>query len=114
MRRVSFGAMAVGFWGPVRSLPVFALRAVTAVAWASITSDSSSSAAAKHSTRSLSWTHVIGSGADRALVVGVSVDDALTHPADVATVTFNNVAMHAVPNSHASAPGIRVLVTQLF
>jgi uncharacterized repeat protein (TIGR02543 family) len=57
---------------------------------------------------------VLGSGSDRALVVAVSVDDSLPRPADVATVTFNNVAMHAVPGSHASAPGLRVLVTQLF
>jgi len=56
----------------------------------------------------------LGNGTDRALVVAVSVDDSLPHPADVASVTFNNVAMHSVPGSHASAPGFSVLVTQLF
>src|SRR6266567_4423607 len=114
IKTISFGSLAVGFWTTLRAFLVLALLVPVSTAWASITPDNSSSTAAKHSTRSLSWTHVIGNGADRALMVAVSVDDSLPHPADVASVTFNNVAMHAVSNSHVSAPGLRVLTTQLF
>ena len=111
---ISFDSLAVGFWSTLRALLVLALLTTASAAWGAITVDNSSSSGAKHSTRSLLWTHILGTGADRALVVAVSVDDSLPHPADVATVTFNNVAMHAVPGSHASAPGLRILVTQLF
>src|SRR5215510_1209185 len=81
---------------------------------AAITFDSSSSSAVALGARSVTWRHTIGSGPDRALVVTVAIDDFIIFNGDVATVKFNNVVMHAAPNSHAMSPGLRILETQIF
>src|SRR5262249_18445397 len=81
---------------------------------AEITFDSSSSSAVAIGARSITWSHTIGSGPDRALVVAVAIDDFIIFNGDVAAVKFNNVVMHAAPNSHAVSPGLRILETQIF
>jgi hypothetical protein len=80
---------------------------------AAITFDSSSSSAVAVGARSITWRHTIGGGPDRALVVAVAIDDFIIFNGDVATVKFNNVVMHAAPNSHAVSPGLRILETQV-
>jgi pectate lyase/pectin methylesterase-like acyl-CoA thioesterase len=81
---------------------------------AAITFDSSSSSAVAVGARSITWRHTIGGGPDRALVVAVAIDDFIIFNGDIATVKFNNVVMHAAPNSHAMSPGLRILETQIF
>ena len=81
---------------------------------AAITADSSSSFLTNRSTRTITWSHTLGSGNDRALVVAVATNDLIAIKSDIATVRFNNVMMHVAPNSHATAPGPRVLETQFF
>jgi pectate lyase/pectin methylesterase-like acyl-CoA thioesterase len=46
--------------------------------------------------------------------VSVAIDDFIIFNGDVATVKFNNIVMHAAPNSHAVSPGLRILETQIF
>jgi uncharacterized repeat protein (TIGR02543 family) len=46
--------------------------------------------------------------------VAVAIDDFIIFNGDIATVKFNNVVMHAAPNSHAVSPGLRILETQIF
>src|SRR5262249_25981112 len=72
------------------------------------------SSAVAQRARSIAWRHTIGVGSDRALVVTVSTDDLILFNGDIATVTFNNVAMHPASNSHAVSLGLRILETQIF
>src|SRR5215475_5688622 len=81
---------------------------------AAITFDNSSSSAATAGARSITWTHTIGGGPDRALVVNVAISDFIICNGDIATVKFNNVVMHAAPNSHAVSLGLEILETQIF
>ena len=96
------------------SLLLLVLLAASSSASASITFDNSSSFVSSRSTTSITWRHTIGAGSDRALVVGVSSNDFIVFSGDIATVTFNNVAMHPAANSHARAIGARILDTQIF
>src|SRR5262245_12080693 len=67
---------------------------------AAITFDSAARAATTSTGRtSLSWTHTIGSGTNRILVVGVSVANSNKTVPAVASVVCNGVAATAVPNS---------------
>ena len=93
---------------------LLALFGAARPASAQITFDNSSSSAATPGARSIKWKHVIGSGQDRALVVAIAIDDFFIFNGDIATVKFNNVVMHAAPNSHAVSLGLRVLETQIF
>jgi pectate lyase/pectin methylesterase-like acyl-CoA thioesterase len=81
---------------------------------AAIRFDNSSSSAATAGARSIAWRHTIGGGPDRALVVAVAINDFILCNGDIATVKFNNVVMHATPNSHAVSLGLRILETQIF
>src|SRR5262245_30003099 len=81
---------------------------------AAITFDSASSSAATPGARAIKWRHTIGAGPDRALVVAVAIDDFIIFNGDIATVKFNNVVMHAAPNSRAVLAGLRILETQIF
>jgi len=93
---------------------VLLLFGMASSASAAIVFDNSSSSAVAQRARSIAWRHTIGAGSDRALVVTVSTDDFIIFSGDVATVTFNNVAMHSAPNSHAVPLGLRILETQIF
>jgi pectate lyase len=63
---------------------------------------------------SLSWSHTVGSGADRLMVVGVAVEDGGTADANITSVTYNGVGLTAVPNSKRSGGGTGIIQTQLF
>ncbi len=95
-------------------LSVLLLLCITQPASAAITFDSSSSADVAPGARSFKWKHTIGGGQDRALVVAVAIDDFVLFNGDIATVKFNNVVMHAAPNSRAVLEGLRILKTQIF
>ena len=78
--------------------------APAAPALAAIAFDAGSRAATTSTGRtSLSWTHTIGGGTDRALVVGVAVEDTTTADANVTGVTYNGVALTAVPGSKTAS-----------
>ncbi len=81
---------------------------------AAIAFDSSSSSSVALGARSITWRHTIGNGPDRALVVAVATDDFVILNGDIATVKFNNVVMHAAPNSRAVLDGLRIFETQIF
>jgi pectate lyase/pectin methylesterase-like acyl-CoA thioesterase len=98
----------------LRALLLLLLFGATSPAWADITFDNSSSSEVTRNTRSISWGHTIGSGPDRTLIVAVSTDDFILFKSGIATVTFNGIAMHAAPNSHAVSWGLLVLETQVF
>src|SRR5262245_58114240 len=77
-----------------------------ATASAAIAFDAASRAATTSTGRtSLSWTHAIGGGADRVLVVGVAIEDASTADANILSVTFNGTPLIAVPSSKRSGGG---------
>jgi hypothetical protein len=60
------------------------ILAATSSATAAISFDAASRAATTSTGRtSLSWSHVIGSGSDRVLVVGVAIEDASTTDANI-------------------------------
>jgi pectate lyase len=82
---------------------------------AAITFDAASRAATTSTGRtSLSWSHAIGGGADRVLVVGVAIEDVSTTDANIVSVTFNGTPLVAVPNSKRSGGGTGIIQTQLF
>jgi pectate lyase len=96
-----FRPLAAKFRGVLLPLLLFGMASSASAA---ITFDNSSYSAVAQRARSIAWRHTVGAGSDRALVVTVSI----------ATVTFNNVAMHTAPNSHAVSLGLRILETQIF
>jgi len=82
---------------------------------AAIGFDAASRAATTSTGRtSLSWSHTVGGGADRLMVVGVAVEDGTTADANITSVTCNGVALTAVPNSKRSGGGTGIIQTQLF
>src|SRR5258708_4787691 len=83
-------------------------------AWASITFNAASSKAATTSISSLYWSHTLGAGADRIVIIGVSVENSSSTNAAISSVTFNGVAATAVPNSFISGGGTGIIETQLF
>jgi pectate lyase len=86
-----------------------------ASAMAAITFDAASRAATTSTGRtSLSWSHAIGGGTDRMLLVGVAVEDASTADANITSVTFGGTPLIAVPNSKRSGGGTGIIQTQLF
>jgi pectate lyase/pectin methylesterase-like acyl-CoA thioesterase len=101
------------FAGGIPLLILFLFGAASP-AWAGITFDNSSSSEVTRNTRSISWSHTIGRGPDRALVVAISTDEFILFRSEIATVTFNGIAMHAAPNSRAASWGLLVLETQVF
>src|SRR5688500_16189589 len=77
---------------------------------AAIAFDSASRAASTATGRtSISWSHTIGGGADRFLVVGVAVEDVSTTDANITSVTYNSVALTAVPGSKISGGGSGII-----
>jgi pectate lyase len=82
---------------------------------AAIAFDSASRAATTTTgTTSISWSHTIGGGTDRFLLVGVAVEDVSTADANITSVTYNNVALTAVPGSKISGGGTGIIQTQMF
>jgi pectate lyase len=96
------------------TLVALALAGATPAA-AAITFDAASRSATTSTGRSsLSWSHTIGGGVDRILLVGVAVEDATTADANITSVTFGGTALIAVPNSKRSGGGTGIIQTQLF
>ena len=76
--------------------------------------DAARAFASKSSGRSLNWTHDLGPGAKRVVVVGVTIEDNQDRDPGVA-VTFSGVPMLSVPGGLAvAADGHGFLRTQLF
>src|SRR6185369_1563784 len=74
--------------------------AASPFAHAAIGFDAASRAATTTTGRtSLSWSHTVGGGVDRLLLVGVAIEDSATADANITSVTYNGVALTAVPNS---------------
>src|SRR6185503_10725898 len=99
-----------------RAVLLGALLLTAAVpARAAITFDAAARAATTTTGRtSLSWSHTLGAGADRFVVIGVAVEDATATDANITSVRFNGVAATAVPNSKISGGGTGIIQTQLF
>jgi pectate lyase len=74
------------------------------------TFDAASERASRGTSDHLSWTHTLGAGPNRLLVVGVTVDACGPRVPEPA-VTFNGVALAPVPGGTAGSSGLR---TQLF
>jgi pectate lyase len=101
--------------GPAALLAGLTLLAAATPVRAAITFDAASRAATTSTGRtSLSWSHTVGSGTDRILVVGVAAEDTGTADANITSVTFNGAALTAVPNSKRSGGGTGIIQTQLF
>jgi pectate lyase len=83
-------------------------------AYAAAEFDGASAQASTHSGRSLRWSHTLGGGASRVLVVGVTtVDNQPSAP--LATVTFNGTPVQPVPGGVAVTGDDKgVLRTELF
>ena len=83
-------------------------------AYAAAELDGASAQASTHSGRSLRWTHTLGGGANRVLVVGVTTVDQQPLAPD-ATVTFNGIPVQPVPGGVAVTDDDKgVLRTELF
>jgi pectate lyase len=96
------------------TLAALALASASPAA-AAITFDAASRAATTSTGRtSLSWSHTIGGGVDRILVVGVAAEDATTADANITSVTFGGTPLVAVPNSKRSGGGTGIIQTQFF
>ena len=97
-------------------VPTLLLMALTTFpAEAAITFDAATRAATTSSGRtSLSWTHTIGSGTNRILVIGVSVANGNKTVPAVTSVVCNGVMATAVPNSEVHGGGTGIIETQLF
>jgi len=74
------------------------------------------SAATKTATNaaSASWSHTVGSGTNNVLIVGLATEDTSTTSLAVSAITYNGVAMTAVPSSTATAGSSTLDRTQLF
>lgn len=98
-------------------LMLASLGALPASASAAGQFDAASARSARRFDRQLTWTHMLGSGPNRVLVVGVTIEDH-GHEAPGAAVSFGGVPMLEVPGgfalSRGHGRGRRTLSTQLF
>jgi hypothetical protein len=104
-----------GPFGLAVAAGVLGLALCPAPAAGAVAFDAASRAATTTTGRtSLSWSHALGGGTDRILIVGVAVEDASTADATVTGVTFNGVALATVGGSKGSGGGTGIIQTQLF
>src|SRR5215467_14281840 len=82
--------------------------AVAAIAFDSAVSKQTVNAA------TVTWSHTVGTGANAILIVGLATEDTSSTVLNVSSVTYNGVAMTAVPNSAATAGSSTLDKTQLF
>ena len=106
-----FNVFAAGFRGLLLLLMVMG---TISSASAAITIDRSSSSAVASNTHSIAWSHTIGSGSDRTLVVAVSTSDFILFNGSAGSVTFNKIPMHPVPEADAMSLGLRIMETRIF
>ncbi len=76
--------------------------------------DANSYGAASLGGSSFSWSHTIGDGNDRVLVVGLAIQDVGTVDMNVASITYDGVSMTATPNSIATESTGNVIRSQQF
>jgi beta-glucosidase len=77
--------------------------------------DSASSASDSVSEMStLSWSHTVGSGQDRALVVGLAGEDSSSDDLVVSSVTYNGISMSPVPGSGSVGGDAMKVGTELY
>jgi pectate lyase len=101
-------------WSALWALAGLILCLWPASAAASAGFDASRAHGSKSSGRALSWTHDLGSGPNRILVVGVTIEDNQDRDPGIAT-TFNGTPMVPVPGGLAVArDGKGFLLTQLY
>jgi pectate lyase len=82
---------------------------------AAITFDAAARAATTSTGKtSLAWTHTIGSGTNRILMIGVSVANSNKTVPAVTSVVCNGVAATAVANSEVHGGGTGIIETELF
>ena len=111
-RHIDFSARIAGALAASIAL---ALVCAAPSAWAAISFDAASRAATSSTGQtSLTWSHTVGSGTDRMLVVSVAVEDSGTADAAVSGVTYNGAALTSVPNSLVNGGGSGIIQTQLF
>ena len=121
----SAGAIFTGYTGSLVSatspatVTVSSTENITATfAYPSITRDAVSHAATTGSSSVLTWTHTLGTGSSRMVVIEVgSADTALASPAANAVVTsvlFNGVYATAIPNSLEYGGTTGMVQSQLF
>ena len=118
------GAYFVGFTGDVTSttspatVTVDTTKNITATfANSVITRDAVSHAVSTGSTAVLTWTHTLGSGPSRAVILAVGVTDSVPSPdanAVVTSVLFNGVYATPIPNSLVYGGTSGMVQTQLF
>src|SRR5215475_2067141 len=107
-------------WSPLVSVPMFAalfllVTGASAVpAQAAVTFDSASRTASTTSVSLLSWSHTLGAGTDRYVVIGVACENSSSTDANITSVTFNGVLATPVPNSKIFGGGTGIIQTQLF
>jgi Glycosyl hydrolases family 28/Divergent InlB B-repeat domain/Bacterial Ig domain len=118
------GAYFAGFSGDVTSttspatVTVNTTKNITATFVNSvITQDAVSHAVSTGSTSVLSWTHTLGSGSSRAVVIAIGSADSVASPdanAVVTSVLFNGVYATPIPNSLIYGGTSGMVQTQLF
>ncbi len=91
--------------------PMFPLGAgLTTIEFDSASSVSDSAA----ETSVLGWSHTIGDGNDRVLVVGVVAEDSNSADLVVDSVTYNGIYTNPVPGSSSAAGGTNLMATELY
>jgi polygalacturonase len=118
------GANFIGFSGDLtgttnpQTLTVTGTRNVTATFAAQvITQDAVSHASSTGAAGTLSWTHTIGSGVNRAMVIAVGEADSVASPdqyATVTSVTFNGIYATPIPGSMVYGGTSGMVQSQLF
>jgi hypothetical protein len=118
------GAYFVGFTGDLSStaspanVTVNATKNITATFAASlITQDAVSHAASTGPSSVLTWTHILGSGSSRAVIIAVGSADSAASPdanAVITSVLFNGVYATPIPNSLVYGGTSGMVQTQLF
>jgi hypothetical protein len=86
----------------------------TAAAAADIEFDAVSSNSSNVNGTTLSWSHTIGSGDDRILIVGISGEDSSSSDLSISSVKYNNVSMSLVTGSSATAGTSTLIKTELY
>ncbi len=85
-----------------------ASSAPAAIAFDSVATKTATNAA------SVTWSHTVGTGADRVLIVGLATEDTSSTVLNVSAITYGGVALTAASGSAATAGSSTLDKTQLF
>jgi uncharacterized repeat protein (TIGR02543 family) len=86
----------------------------TSSSFAAIAFDAASNGGLAASGSTFTWSHTVGTGTNRVLVVGVEQEDTNTADMTISSVTYNGAAMTAIANSQVSDGTTTVNRAQLF